>query len=139
MSIYKSYLEQIAFCFFVTSCSLTLLYSHITLLQMSKAFLDEDGLLPPLLEITHINQEEKVLLTGLACLINILSEKYKIIRLVEAGLVAVVRPLSGHDDERVQQFVAGILFAISSSPGLEEWLVSPRTYFYRPLAFLYLY
>lgn len=93
-------------------------------MQMSKAFLDEYGLLPPLLEITHANQGVDVLLMGLACVMNILSEEYKIHKLVEAGLVGVVRALSGHEDERVQQYVAGILLAISSGPGLEEWLVS---------------
>lgn len=91
---------------------------------MAKAFLDEYGLLPPLLEITHANQAVDVLLMGLACIINILSEEYKINKLVEAGLVGVVRPLSGHEDERIQQYVAGIILTISTCSGLEEWLVS---------------
>lgn len=91
---------------------------------MSKSFLDEYGLLPPLLEITHVNQAVDVLLVGLACILNILSEGYKINKLVEAGLVGVMRPLSNHEDERVQQSVAGILLATSACPGLEEWLVS---------------
>lgn len=94
---------------------------------MSQAFLDEYGLLSPLLEIIHVNQTVDVLLMGLACVMNILSEDYKINKLVEAGLIGVARPLSGHEDERVQQHVAGILVAISSCPGLEEWLV--RIYF----------
>lgn len=93
---------------------------------MSKAFLDEYGLLPPLLGIMHANQALDVLIMGLACIVNILSEKYKIHKLVEAGVIGVVRPLSGHEDERIQEYVAGILLAISSSPGLEEWLVSAR-------------
>lgn len=92
--------------------------------QMSQAFLDEYGLLPPLLEITHVNQTVDVLLMGLACILNILSEEYKINKLVEAGLIGVARPLSGHEDERVQQHAAGIFLAISSCSGLEEWLVS---------------
>ncbi|CAM9140790.1 unnamed protein product [Ectocarpus sp. 6 AP-2014] len=91
--------------------------------QMSQAFLDEYGLLPPLLEITHANQTVDVLLMGLACILNILSEEYKINKLVEAGLIGVARPLSGHEDERVQQHAAGIFLAISSCSGLEEWLV----------------
>ncbi|CAM9586169.1 unnamed protein product, partial [Hapterophycus canaliculatus] len=91
--------------------------------QMSEAFLDEYGLLSPLLEINHINQAVDVLLMGLACILNILSEGYKINKLVEAGLIGVARPLSGHEDERVQQYVAGVFLAISSCPGLEEWLV----------------
>ncbi|CAB1104642.1 unnamed protein product [Ectocarpus sp. CCAP 1310/34] len=90
--------------------------------QMSQAFLDEYGLLPPLLEITHANQTVDVLLMGLACILNILSEEYKINKLVEAGLIGVARPLSGHEDERVQQHAAGIFLAISSCSGLEEWL-----------------
>lgn len=93
-------------------------------LQMSQAFLDEYGLLPPLLEITHVNQTVEVLLMSLTCILNILNEKYKINKLVEAGLIGVARPLSGHDDEGVQERVAGIFLAISSCPGLEEWLVS---------------
>ncbi|CAM9466039.1 unnamed protein product [Scytosiphon promiscuus] len=91
--------------------------------QMSQAFLDEYGLLSPLLEINHINQAVDVLLMGLTCVLNILSEKYKINKLVEAGLIGVARPLSSHEDERVQQHVAGIFVSISSCPGLEEWLV----------------
>lgn len=91
---------------------------------MSKAFLDDHGLLPPLLEITHVKQEVGVLVMGLACIMNILSEKYRIGKLVEAGLVGIVRQLSNHEDERVQQHVAGVLLAISSCSGLEEWLVS---------------
>lgn len=94
-------------------------------MQMSQAFLDEYGLLPPLLEITHVNQRVEVLLMSLTCILNILSEKYKINKLVEAGLIGVARPLSGHEDEGVQERVAGIFLAISSCSGLEEWLVSP--------------
>lgn len=93
---------------------------------MSQAFLDEYRLLPPLLEITHVNQAVDVLLMGLKCVLNILSEEYKINRLVEAGLISVARPLSSHEDERVQECIAGIFLAISSCPGLEEWLVSTR-------------
>lgn len=91
---------------------------------MSQAFLDEYGLLPPLLEITHVNQTVEVLLMSLTCILNILNEQYKINKLVEAGLIGVARPLSGHEDEGVQERVAGIFLAISSCPGLEEWLVS---------------
>lgn len=90
---------------------------------MSKAFLDEYGLLPPLLEITHVNQAVEVLHVCLACVVNILSEGYKMNKLVEAGLIGVVRPLAVHEDEGVQEYVAAILLAISSSSGLEEWLV----------------
>ena len=93
-------------------------------MQMSTAFLDEYGLLPPLLGIMHVNQAVDVLLMGLACVMNILSEEYKINKLVEAGLVGVARLLSAHEDELVQQYVAGILLAVSSCSGLEEWLVS---------------
>lgn len=93
-------------------------------MQMSKAFLDEYGLLPPLLGIMHVKQAVDVLLMGLACVMNILSEEYKINKFVEAGLVGVARLLSGHEDELVQQYVAGILLAVSSCSGLEEWLVS---------------
>lgn len=93
-------------------------------IQMSKAFLDEYGLLPPLLEIMNVNQVVDVLRVGLACVVNILTEGYRISKLVEGGLVNVVRPLSGHEDEQVQQYVAAILLAISACPGLEEWLVS---------------
>lgn len=96
---------------------------------MSQAFLDEYGLLLPLLEIIHINQAVDVLLMGLTCVSNILSEEYKINKLVEAGLIGVARPLSGHEDERVQQYVAGVFLAISSCPGLEEWLVRNFTQF----------
>lgn len=91
---------------------------------MSKAFLDEYGLLPPLLEIMHVNQAVDVLRVGLACIINILNEGYRINKLVEGGLVNVVRPLSSHEDEQIQQYVAAVLLAISSCPGMEEWLVS---------------
>lgn len=91
---------------------------------MSKSFLDEYGLLPPLLGIMHSKQTPEVLLMGLACVMNILSEKYKIHKLVEAGVIGVVRSLAGHENERIQEYVAGIMLAISSSPGLEEWLVS---------------
>lgn len=94
---------------------------------MSQAFLDEYGLLPPLLEITHVNQTVEVLLMSLTCILNILNEKYKINKLVEAGLIGVARPLSGHEDEGVQERVAGIFLAISSCPGLEAWLVSSFT------------
>lgn len=106
----------------------TSLYSHESCRpvasQMSKAFLDEYGLLPPLLEIMHINQAVEVLRVCLACIINILSEDYRIHKLVECGLISVVRPLSGHEDGQVQQYVAAVLLAISSCSGLEEWLVS---------------
>lgn len=91
---------------------------------MSKAFLDEYGLLPPLLEIMHINQAVEVLRVCLACIMNILSEEYRINKLVEGGLISVVRPLSAHEDGQVQQYVAAVLLAISSCSGLEEWLVS---------------
>lgn len=113
----RSDLSLLAACVFVVTTTQN---------QMSQAFLDEYGLLPPLLEITHVNQTVDVLLMGLACILNILSEEYKINKLVEAGLIGVARPLSGHEDERVQQHAAGIFLAISSCSGLEEWLVSAK-------------
>lgn len=108
---------------FLTSISI-LLIVDCHAMQMSKAFLDEYGLLPPLLGIMHTKQAIDVLLMGLACVMNILSEEYKINKLVEAGLVGVARLLSAHEDELVQQYIAGILLAVSSCSGLEEWLVS---------------
>lgn len=92
--------------------------------QMCKDFLEEYGLLLPLLDIMHANQATEVLRIGLACIVNILHEEYKINKLVEAGVVGVVRPLAGHEDEQIQQYVAAVLLAISACPGLEEWLVS---------------
>lgn len=92
--------------------------------QMGKAFLDEHGLLPHILGILHIGQAVEVLRMALAAIMNILHEKYKIHKLVEAGLTRVIRPLSGHDDEVVQEYIAAIFHTVSESPGLETWLVS---------------
>lgn len=118
--------------FFTSIC--VLLFVDFHAIQMSKAFLDEYGLLPPLLGIMHAKQAIDVLLMGLACVMNILSEEYKINKLVEAGLVGVARLLSAHEDELVQQYVAGILLAVSSCSGLEEWLVSASLYISRRMA-----
>ncbi|CAM9171462.1 unnamed protein product, partial [Choristocarpus tenellus] len=91
--------------------------------QMSKAFLEEFGLLPALLDLMHVDQDIEVLDNCLKSLVNILSEGYKIPKIVEAGAVPVIKALVCHPDGQVLHLTALVLLAFSSQHGLEEWLV----------------
>ncbi|CAM9314083.1 unnamed protein product, partial [Discosporangium mesarthrocarpum] len=91
--------------------------------QMSKVFLEDFGLLPALLHLMHPDQDLEVLQNCLACVVNILSENYKVNKLIEGGIVPVIKALASHPDEQVQHLTALALLALCSHHGLEEWLV----------------
>ncbi|CAM9301732.1 unnamed protein product [Chrysoparadoxa australica] len=91
--------------------------------QMSKSFLEGFGLLQPLLELIHLDQDLEVLYNCMACVVNILTERYKVTKLIESGVVPVLKTMAAHEDERVQQYTAISLFIMTTHSGIEEWLV----------------